>query len=185
MNRYDGMLINIHIRTDKINIRLNMYLMNNTASPASNLFALTKTLHPVVRRCLRGWPAQDNKTASIYLIDHSSILCAIPWKAFEEKSIKWAFFTSINMAEMPILVMKIPSNKLLGRRLLCVILQGPIIPMSLSTESIPMSESLAIQKFVQTHTYDQAGGWYQRGENFLGSTSRYWEATMGTSITGS
>jgi hypothetical protein len=149
MNRYYGMLINIHIRTDKINIRLNMYLMNNTASPASNLFALTKTLHPVVRRCLRGWPAQDNKTASIY------------------------FFTSINMAEMPILVMKIPSNKLLGRRLLCVILQGPIIPMSLSTESIPMSESLAIQKFVQTHTYDQAGGWYQRGENFLGSTSRY------------
>lgn len=40
--------------------------------------------------------------------------------------------TSINMTEVPILIMKIPSNKLLGRRLLCVILQAPITSLSIS-----------------------------------------------------
>lgn len=38
------------------------YLMNKTASPAWSLFALTKTLHPVVSRCLRGWPTEKVKT---------------------------------------------------------------------------------------------------------------------------
>lgn len=41
------------------------------------------------------------------------------WSKKHERSI----FTSINMAEVPILVMKIPSNKLLSGGLLCVILQ--------------------------------------------------------------
>lgn len=32
--------------------------INRTESPATSLLALTKTLHPVVRRCLLGWPAR-------------------------------------------------------------------------------------------------------------------------------
>jgi len=34
-----------------------IYQIKRTESPATSLFALTKTLHPVVRRCLFGWPA--------------------------------------------------------------------------------------------------------------------------------
>lgn len=33
------------------------YQIKSTESPATSLLALTNTLHPVVRRCLLGWPA--------------------------------------------------------------------------------------------------------------------------------
>jgi hypothetical protein len=32
------------------------YHINSTESPATSLLALTKTLHPVVSKCLLGWP---------------------------------------------------------------------------------------------------------------------------------
>jgi hypothetical protein len=32
------------------------YLKNRTASPETSFFLLTNALHPVVKRCLRGWP---------------------------------------------------------------------------------------------------------------------------------
>ena len=35
------------------------YQMKSTESPATSLLALTNTLHPVVRRCLLGWPAES------------------------------------------------------------------------------------------------------------------------------
>ena len=38
-----------------------IYQIKRTESPATSLFALTKTLHPVVRRCLFGWPAYENR----------------------------------------------------------------------------------------------------------------------------
>jgi hypothetical protein len=36
-----------------------LYLMKINASPATNLFELTKTLQPVVRRCLFGCPERN------------------------------------------------------------------------------------------------------------------------------
>jgi len=36
-----------------------LYLMKINASPATNLFELTKTLQPVVRRCLLGCPERN------------------------------------------------------------------------------------------------------------------------------
>lgn len=36
--------------------------MKSTESPATSLLALIKTLHPVVRRCLLGWPAKRKET---------------------------------------------------------------------------------------------------------------------------
>lgn len=33
-----------------------IYLKNTKASPATNLFEVTNVLHPVVSKCLRGWP---------------------------------------------------------------------------------------------------------------------------------
>ena len=38
-----------------------LYLMKINASPATNLFELTKTLQPVVRRCLFGCPERTWK----------------------------------------------------------------------------------------------------------------------------
>jgi hypothetical protein len=35
---------------------LNTYRRNRTASPETSFFLLTNALHPVVKRCLRGWP---------------------------------------------------------------------------------------------------------------------------------
>lgn len=32
------------------------YLKNTKESPATNFFEETKVLHPVVSKCLRGWP---------------------------------------------------------------------------------------------------------------------------------
>jgi hypothetical protein len=36
-----------------------LYLKKINASPATNLFELTKTLQPVVRRCLLGCPERN------------------------------------------------------------------------------------------------------------------------------
>lgn len=36
-----------------------IYQIKITESPATSLFALTNTLHPVVRRCLFGWPKYE------------------------------------------------------------------------------------------------------------------------------
>ena len=38
-----------------------IYLIKRTESPAKSLFVLTKTLQPVVKRCLFGWPACADK----------------------------------------------------------------------------------------------------------------------------
>lgn len=37
----------------------NIYQIKMTASPATSLFALTNTLHPVVNRCLFGCPEHE------------------------------------------------------------------------------------------------------------------------------
>lgn len=37
-----------------------LYLINKTESPANSRFVLTKTLQPVVSRCLFGWPVTWN-----------------------------------------------------------------------------------------------------------------------------
>lgn len=36
------------------------YRRNSTASPETSFFLLTNALHPVVRRCLRGWPVSHS-----------------------------------------------------------------------------------------------------------------------------
>lgn len=40
--------------------------IKSTESPATSLFALTNTLHPVVRRCLFGWPASPVLLENIF-----------------------------------------------------------------------------------------------------------------------
>ena len=37
------------------------YQINSTESPATSLLALTNTLHPVVSRCLLGWPTEKKR----------------------------------------------------------------------------------------------------------------------------
>jgi hypothetical protein len=46
--------------SDKITVSCTPYLRKINASPATNLFELTKTLQPVVSRCRLGCP--ENKT---------------------------------------------------------------------------------------------------------------------------
>jgi len=48
-----------HVNETKKGIKV--YLKNTKVSPATNLLDVTKVLHPVVRRCLRGWPDQTRE----------------------------------------------------------------------------------------------------------------------------
>jgi hypothetical protein len=44
-----------------IDKKRDLYLRKSTASPETSFFLLTNALHPVVSKCLRGWPAQTKK----------------------------------------------------------------------------------------------------------------------------
>jgi hypothetical protein len=49
------------------------YLRNKTASPETSFFLLINELHPVVRRCLRGWPELREKSFTFNLANLSAI----------------------------------------------------------------------------------------------------------------
>lgn len=42
--------------------------MKRTESPAKSLFVLTKTLQPVVSKCLFGWPAGNEARNLVYIL---------------------------------------------------------------------------------------------------------------------
>lgn len=45
----------------------NVYLRKTKASPATSRFDVTKVLHPVVSRCLRGWPKKSHHNSLLLL----------------------------------------------------------------------------------------------------------------------
>jgi hypothetical protein len=132
-----------------------IYLINKTESPALSRFAPTKRLHPVVRRWRFGCPVRNNKWKKKKLEDrdpgHLNIMFSCEWPKHYvamKKLISQTVLdpTTINMTECPHVVMQIPNDKLLVRRLHRVILRFPKQPVSWSIHKQQPSKTKCGQK---------------------------------------
>jgi hypothetical protein len=63
MNSKSYLLLIVQITTST-RINSETHHMKSTESPATSLLALTNTLHPVVNRCLLGWPVKNKQIST-------------------------------------------------------------------------------------------------------------------------
>jgi hypothetical protein len=120
-----------------------IYLINKTESPAFSRFAPTKRLHPVVRRWRFGCPVRNNKWKKIRR-QRPRTPKHVAMKKLTGQTVLDP--TTINVTECPHVVMQIPNDKLLVRRLHRVILRFPKQPVSWSIHKQQPSKTKCGQK---------------------------------------